>query len=383
MSNHPAKSVPPPLPHRRRAMTESGIEWHDATLLEDDLADEPSHERVVAVRTPPPLRRSGTQPVPSAPRLPPMPARVAALPAVHGPLPRVVAPPPRTLPRSSPIPPPPRSSSSSSSMPPRPMARVVPLPARPAAVLPPPPRSSSMRPRPMAQVVPLPARPGVPSARPGVLPPPAAAVLPPPAARSWKPLPPIVAARAIVALPPPSAPPPSAALPPVPSVILAVEPPRARRRPVAVEPETFQVLAPSVIRVDFERLSPRLLLQHLAATVRPWFTRRNSTLGGALLAAIVTLMVLTRPDTGQLRVNVGPYHGPRVDRAEVFVDGRKHCEVVPCLIENLSAGPKMIRVVAANIVTPDVVLGTVEAGREASVIVPAYAMQPRDARASR
>jgi hypothetical protein len=236
----------------------------------------------------------------------------------------------------------------------------------------------------MARVVPLPARPGAPSARPGVLPPPPAAVLPPPAARSWKPLPPIVAARAILALPPPSAPPPSAALPPVQSVILAVEPPRSRRRPVdaVVEPETFQVLAPSAARTDLERLA-RIGLQLLAAAVRPWLTRRNGILGGALLVALVTLIVLTRPDTGRLRVNVGPYHGPRVDRAEVFVDGRKHCEVVPCLIEDLPAGPKMIRVVATNIVTPDVVLGTVEAGREATVIVPAYALQSRDARASK
>lgn len=381
MSNHPAKSVPPPLPHRRRAMTESGIEWHDATLLEDDLTDEPSHERLVAVRTPPPLRRSGPLPLPSAPRLPPMPASVASLPAVRGPLPHVVAPPPRTFPLPSPIPPPPRSGASS--MPPPPMARVVPLPARPASVLPPPPRSSSMTPRPMARVLPLPARPGVPSARPGVLPPPPAAVLPPPPARSWKPLPPIVAARAIVALAPPSARPPSAALPPVQSVILAVEPPRARRRPVnAVESETFQVLAPSAARADLERLA-RIGLRLLAAAVRPWLTRRNGILGGALLVALVTLIVLTRPDTGRLRVNVGPYHGPRVDRAEVFVDGRKHCEVVPCLIEDLPAGPKMIRVVATNIVTPDVVLGTVEAGREATVIVPAYALQSRDARASK
>jgi len=218
-----------------------------------------------------------------------------------------------------------------------------------------------------------------------VVPPPRLAVLPPPAARPRKPLPPIVAARAIIALPPPSAPPPSDALPPVPSVILSAQPLRARRRPVdaAVEFDTFQVLAPSAVRTDYERAFSRLGLQHLAAAVRPWLTRRNSTLGGALLAAIVALIVLTMPGTGQLRVNIGPFHGPRVDRAEVFVDGRKHCEVVPCVIEGLPAGPKMIRVVAANIVTPDVVLGTVEAGREATVIVPAYAMQPRDVRASR
>jgi hypothetical protein len=174
-------------------------------------------------------------------------------------------------------------------------------------------------------------------------------------------------------------------MPPVPSVILSVQPSRARRRPVdvVVESEAFQVLAPSAVRTDHERSSPRLGLRHLVAAVRPWLTRRNSALGGALLIAIVALIVLTRPGTGQLRVNVGPYHGPRVDRAEVFVDGRKHCEVVPCVIEGLPAGPKMIRVVSANIVTPDVVLGTVEAGREATVIVPAYAMQPRDVRASR
>ena len=98
-------------------------------------------------------------------------------------------------------------------------------------------------------------------------------------------------------------------------------------------------------------------------------------LGGALLAAILAVVIFATPDTGRLRVNIGPYHGPRVDRAEVFVDGRKHCEVVPCVIEDLPVGPKMIRVVSSNIVTPDVILGTVEAGREETVIVPAYAMQ--------
>jgi hypothetical protein len=159
----------------------------------------------------------------------------------------------------------------------------------------------------------------------------------------------------------------------VPSVIVAAQPPSRRSRARA-EADQFQVLGPSEMRSDYDRSSQtKIGLRQLATAVRPWLTRRNSILGGALLATILALVVFIRPDTGRMRVNVGPYHGPRVDRAEVFVDGRKHCEVVPCLIEDLSPGPKMIRVVSANIVTPDVILGTVEAGSESTVIVPAFA----------
>ena len=114
MSRHAAKPGPPPLPRRRRdVLTESGIEWHDATLLEDDLG-EPIKRQVVPLRPLPPSRSSKPLPPPHAPWRP-MPAPVTLLPPFRGPLPRVVAPvQPRALPLPSPppstLPPPPRSS---------------------------------------------------------------------------------------------------------------------------------------------------------------------------------------------------------------------------------------------------------------------------------
>jgi serine/threonine-protein kinase len=153
-----------------------------------------------------------------------------------------------------------------------------------------------------------------------------------------------------VSLPPPvSAPPPVAppsAAPSIPMPPSSVEP--ARAKSARDEPTSVR-----------SRPAPPQASGGKAGVV----------LGGLALAAVIGLgAFLLIPRTGVLKIDVKGKGGTGVARAEVFVDGQKRCDTAPCVVSDLSTGPKVIKVLAPDAAPVDVT-ETVEAGREKFVSV--------------
>lgn len=63
-------------------------------------------------------------------------------------------------------------------------------------------------------------------------------------------------------------------------------------------------------------------------------------------AAASAFLLIRRP--GQLQVDVKGQNGSSVAVAEVYVDGKRVCESTPCIVRDLDAGPKSVRVVAVG-----------------------------------
>jgi hypothetical protein len=110
--------------------------------------------------------------------------------------------------------------------------------------------------------------------------------------------------------------------------------------------------------------------------LRRFFARRIHARGPTLLVMLALLSpvlvvgaaLLSRPDTGKLRIAASSSQG-RVDKVEVFVDGQKRCEVIPCLVEGLSPGPKFVRVIAVGFAPAQPITVAVEAGKEQFAVV--------------
>ncbi len=105
----------------------------------------------------------------------------------------------------------------------------------------------------------------------------------------------------------------------------------------------------------------------LARRVHP----RGPTLLAVLAAAAPVLVILavffSGPSTGQLRVNTSAKTDGRVD---VFVDGRKVCEAVPCVVGELEPGERTVRVMADGFDAAPAVTVEVEPGTEVVATVP-------------
>jgi hypothetical protein len=107
-----------------------------------------------------------------------------------------------------------------------------------------------------------------------------------------------------------------------------------------------------------------------------FFARRIHPRGPTLLVTVALLSpvlvggaaLLSRPDTGNLRIAASSSQGG-VDKVEVFVDGQKRCEVIPCLVEGLTPGPKFVRVIAAGFAPAQPITVAVEAGKERFAVV--------------
>jgi serine/threonine-protein kinase len=154
--------------------------------------------------------------------------------------------------------------------------------------------------------------------------------------------------------PPVSAAPPPPPVPPMPSVAPAPTP------------------APPPALLEAQRA-----MQASLPPVTPKTNRMGAVLGGIAFVVSATLAVfLLLPRKGRLVVEIAPDNNAPVSQSEVFVDGRKVCERAPCVVSELSPGPKSVRVIAQGFVTPDIVIETVEAGRESHVKIPLRAMAP-------
>ncbi len=97
--------------------------------------------------------------------------------------------------------------------------------------------------------------------------------------------------------------------------------------------------------------------------------RAGVVLGALALVAVGGLAAfLLWPRTGQLKIDLKSKDGQAIPRAEIFVDGVKRCDTAPCVVADLPAGAKTIRVILPGQAFVDAV-ETVEAGKEKLVYI--------------
>ncbi|MGK3962394.1 PEGA domain-containing protein [Sorangium sp. So ce118] len=319
---------------------------------------------------PPPVTTKGTSPGSLPPPMPPSakPASPGSLPppmppsAKPGSLPPVVPPPSRQqpslpaiaappVPSASPLPPAP-TSGAPGSLPP-----VVPPPVRLPSIKPPQKAADEAKPRRAKggaavdmdwddeeesthvydregnQSMPGRASP-LPTVSSSTIPKAAAALLATsggaaPAARTRTPIP---------------TPPPIPSAPPAPAM-----PPDMGHRSLSRNDE------PTAIR-------PRLVAQQGAG-------KAGVVLGGlALVAVLILAVVMLVPKKGALTIDLKTAGGASVARAEIFIDGQKRCDTVPCIVRELDPGSKAVKILAPDFPPRDAV-EIVEGGKEKVVVI--------------
>jgi serine/threonine-protein kinase len=120
-----------------------------------------------------------------------------------------------------------------------------------------------------------------------------------------------------------------------------------------------------------------------AVKTRPAAAKPKNTLlwviaGGLLLAALAVLLVprLDAPTSGSLVVTArGPGNRP-VEGVEIYVDDQRLCDVSPCKIAGLGAGPHRVRARGTDLATIGEQTVTVTAGAEAVVNVELEPAEP-------
>lgn len=90
----------------------------------------------------------------------------------------------------------------------------------------------------------------------------------------------------------------------------------------------------------------------------------------ASAAALVAVVFALRFQKGRIVVDASTEDGQRPNTAEVFVDGHKVCDVVPCAVPGVSPGPRIIQVVAPGFVAPEPSAEPVQAGKATTIVVP-------------
>lgn len=92
-------------------------------------------------------------------------------------------------------------------------------------------------------------------------------------------------------------------------------------------------------------------------------------LGALALVAVVALGVfMLMPRSGQLKIEVKAKSGKSLAKSEIFVDGQKRCDTSPCVVSELSPGPKTVKVIVEGIEPVDTT-ETVDAGKEKLVVI--------------
>ena len=88
----------------------------------------------------------------------------------------------------------------------------------------------------------------------------------------------------------------------------------------------------------------------------------------SLLITVLLGLVLLVPRSGELRIAASIEKG-RVERADVFVDGQKRCDAVPCLVRDLSRGEHGVEIRAPGYQT-EARVENVEIGKERLAMIP-------------
>ncbi|WP_437683726.1 PEGA domain-containing protein [Sorangium sp. So ce131] len=92
-------------------------------------------------------------------------------------------------------------------------------------------------------------------------------------------------------------------------------------------------------------------------------------LGGlALLAVLVLAVILLVPKKGALTIDLKTPGGTSVARAEIFIDGQKRCDTVPCVVRDLEPGSKAVKILAPEFPPRDAI-EIVEGGKEKVVVI--------------
>ncbi|WP_437301844.1 PEGA domain-containing protein [Sorangium sp. So ce388] len=92
-------------------------------------------------------------------------------------------------------------------------------------------------------------------------------------------------------------------------------------------------------------------------------------LGGlALVAVLILAVVMLVPKKGALTIDLKTAGGASVARAEVFIDGQKRCDTVPCIVRELEPGSKAVKILAPDFPPRDAV-EIVEGGKEKVVVI--------------
>lgn len=166
---------------------------------------------------------------------------------------------------------------------------------------------------------------------------------------------------------PRSVPPPAA--PVVPSA-----PPPAAAHPASAHPAATTlaaVPAPPPVPVAAAQPPPaqRGLEENTSVRSRDGGGKLGVILGALALVAVVALGVfMLMPRSGQLKIEVKAKSGKSLAKSEIFVDGQKRCDTSPCVVSELSPGPKTVKVIAEGIEPVDET-ATVDAGKEKLVVI--------------
>ncbi|WP_437594555.1 PEGA domain-containing protein [Sorangium sp. So ce1000] len=92
-------------------------------------------------------------------------------------------------------------------------------------------------------------------------------------------------------------------------------------------------------------------------------------LGGlALVAVLILAVVMLVPKKGALAIDLKTPGGGSVARAEIFLDGQKRCDTVPCVVRDLDPGSKVVKILAPDFPPRDAV-EVVEGGKEKVVVI--------------
>ncbi|EYF03686.1 PEGA domain-containing protein [Chondromyces apiculatus] len=98
-------------------------------------------------------------------------------------------------------------------------------------------------------------------------------------------------------------------------------------------------------------------------------SKAGIVLGGIALLAVAGLVVFQLlPKKGDLKIDVKAPAGVTIAKAEVFIDGQKQCDTVPCVVRGLEAGSKAVKVIAPDL-PPQDATGVVEGSKESLVLV--------------
>ncbi len=93
-----------------------------------------------------------------------------------------------------------------------------------------------------------------------------------------------------------------------------------------------------------------------------------SALALIVVAGLAVFMFM--PKKGILKIDLQAKGGGSVDKAEIFVDGQKKCDITPCIVADLDPGARTIKVIIPNAGPVEPVTVTVEAGKELPVMIP-------------
>ncbi|MCA9618531.1 MAG: hypothetical protein KC731_05910 [Myxococcales bacterium] len=95
--------------------------------------------------------------------------------------------------------------------------------------------------------------------------------------------------------------------------------------------------------------------------------RRQGRLFGALGLALIVVSALGLwlfPRTGALVIRLRTNRGAPAGRAEIFVDGTKHCDTDPCVVRGLPAGDRTVKVILPGNREPQTTTAHVDGGDE-------------------